>query len=79
MSDCPRWPGSPPCQTAIKNPPCPGAKACAEFWGERVRRADAELARRRVAGEPPERWATTAEDLGGEEELVWEEDVSATG
>lgn len=41
---------------------CPGGEACRADTEERVRRADAELSRRRAAGEPADRWATRAAD-----------------
>lgn len=65
---CPQWPHAPRCQD------CPGGEACQEKQTARIERADAELARRRAAGEPVERWGTTAADFAG----VVDQDVELT-
>lgn len=56
---CPQMPSRPKC------PDCPGGEACREKQTARIARADAELVRRRAAGEPVARWGTTAEDFAG--------------
>jgi hypothetical protein len=58
---CPRRPDWPSCQMAVQCG-CPGAAECQKITDEQIARADAELARRRAAGEPPDRWATRSED-----------------
>lgn len=56
---CPQMPSRPRCHD------CPGADACRARVEASIERADAELARRRAAGEPVARWGTTAEDFAG--------------
>lgn len=53
---------------------CPGAEACETERSAAIAGADAELARRRAAGEPVERWGTTAADFAG----VVDQDVELT-
>lgn len=55
---CERRPPAPRCHD------CPGGEACAAKQGAAISVADAELARRRAAGEPVELWGTTAADFG---------------
>ncbi len=56
---CPQMPSRPKCHD------CPGGEECRKKQSARIERADAELARRRAAGEPVARWGTTAEDFAG--------------
>lgn len=58
-ANCQRRSHAPRCQD------CPGGEACQEKHTARIQHADAELARRRAAGEPVERWGTSAADFAG--------------
>lgn len=56
---CPRLSHAPRCHD------CPGSEDCETERTAAIARADAERARRRAAGEPVERWGTTAADFAG--------------